>query len=209
MLSATQRRRKLEFLKPAAKLRELWLLSTMADSPQISQRKLSQHAGVSVSVVNGYLARFVDGDLVRAEALDGRNVRYSLTPRGEARLAELTVEYLREAFVLFSQAKEELSRYLEVLQSKHKINRAVLYPAGEVAELVIHALPSTSFKLVALVDDSPQKQGQTLLGFPVISLQEVAKLKVDTIIIATYRYRRAVMAKAACLQELGIKVVPL
>ena len=200
--------KRLHFFHPTAEMRQLLLLGSLAgEGERISQRGLAERAALSPAVVNGYLNRFTQDGLVDAKPINDRDRSYLLTPSGHLQVAQMAVEYMRETFVLFSRAKAELRRHLAELQSTHGIKRVVLYPAGEVAELVIHALVGTPLEVLALVDDAPQKQGCMMFGFPVVSRESIEALSVDGVLVTTFRYRDAVMKKINYLRSKGIAIV--
>jgi len=190
-------------------LRQLIILNALASMERLSQRRLAELADLSPSVVNGYLARFLKQDWVKKEPLNARDFRYSLTAAGEAQRSEMTVEYMREAFLLFSRGKEELAKHLAGLQDKYGLRRVVLYSAGEVTELVIHALSGLPIKLVAIVDDDPDKQGRVMFGCPIVGPETIEDLGVDGVIVTTFRYRQAIMERIHHLEDKGIRVIGL
>ena len=181
----------------------------MASEEQVSQRRLAEWADLSVSVVNGYLAQFGEQGWVDKEPLNNRDLRYRLTSPGERQMAEMAVEYMRETFVTFSHAKKELARHLSGIQRRHDLRRVVLYPAGEVTELVIHALPETSLEVLAIVDDEPQRQNRQMFGLPVIARESITDLDVDGVIVTTFRYRDALMKKVSHLEDENIRIVSI
>jgi FlaA1/EpsC-like NDP-sugar epimerase len=165
--------------------------------------------GLSPSVVNDYLARFLEQGLIEKVPLNARDFQYRLTARGEACLSEMIVEYMRETFLLFSQGKEELAKHLVELQEKYGFRRIALYSAGEVTELVIHSLSGLPVKLVAILDDDAEKQGRIMFGYPVVRPEACEDLEIDTVIVTTFRYRQTIMERIRHLKTQGIQVIGL
>jgi len=209
MQIVTGNRRKLRFLKPSPRLRQLLILNALASNGRLSQRRLAELVGLSPSVVNEYLTRFLTQGLIEKEPLNARDFQYHLTAKGESHLSEMTVEYMREAFFLFSRGKEELAKHLVELQQRYGFRRVALYSAGEVTELVIHALSGLPIQLVAILDDDPEKQGRVMFGYPVMGAERSKHLGVDAIIVTTFRYRQAIMERIRHLTGEGIQVIGL
>lgn len=198
---------RLQFLKPASDLRRLLLLGNILTDERLSQRRLAERAGLSPAVVNGYLSRFIQQGLVTTTPVNDRDLQYSLTPLGIQQVAEMRVGYMRETFILFSRAKIELKNHLAELQKRSGIRKIVLYPAGEVTELVIHAVHETPLNVVGVLDDDPNKQGESLFGFPMIARSSIEELDVEGILITTFRYRDILRGKVRDLEEQGVKVM--
>ncbi len=199
--------KRLKFFRPTAALRELWLLNALNSGSRLSQRDLARRADLSISVVNGYLRRFVERGWVQSEMLNRRDRFYGLTEAGKRHLSDAYFAYLRESFVLFSHAKRRLVERLQELHLRHQLQRVAIYPAGEVAELVVSAVRETPLEVMALIDDDPVKQGRNFWGYPVLARDSLEKLELDGIIIATYRYRDELMHKVRHLETAGVKVV--
>ncbi|HEY80230.1 MAG TPA: winged helix-turn-helix domain-containing protein, partial [Caldilineae bacterium] len=92
MQIVTGNRRKLRFLKPSPRLRQLLILNALASNGRLSQRRLAELVGLSPSVVNEYLTRFLTQGLIEKEPLNARDFQYHLTAKGESHLSEMTVE---------------------------------------------------------------------------------------------------------------------
>lgn len=201
--------RQLRFLKPSPQLRRLAILTTLASSPRLSQRQLAHRVQLSPSVINAYLDRFLQQGLIEKLRLNARDLQYRLTPQGKAQLSEMTVDYMRETFLLFSRGKEELTKHLAQLQRRYGFRRLALYSAGEVTELVIHALAGLPIELVAIIDDDPKKQGRVMFGYPVVRPERSKELGIDAIIVTTFRYRRTIMQRVQHLKDEGIQIIGL
>lgn len=198
-----------KFFTPTKRLRQYFLLETIASEEGHSQRDLSQAAGISPSVTNKYLREFEEEDLIKRERVNKRDFDYSLTAKGERERKELMVSYIRETFQLFSAGKGELAQVLEEYSRERGWEDVVFYTAGEVTELLIHSLEDTELKLRAIVDDDQEKQGKTLFGYPVIPAERITDYEPDGVIITTFRYREEIRQRVEGLEEEGIPVVGL
>jgi len=199
----------LQFLKPTAPLRRLLLLSELDREPRASQRTLAGCAGISVSVANQYLADFVDEDLATKDSLNRRDFAYKLSEAGHSHLTDQVLSYLREIFVLSATAKTEIAGYLEDLLGHQGVERIAIYPAGGVAESVVHALAESSIDISALVDDDPIIQGTTIHGVDVLPPDRLSELPIDAVLVATYRHRAEVLAQLESLKLREVEVICL
>ncbi len=119
----------------------------------------------------------------------------------------MLVEYIRETFQLFSAGKAELAEILRGYQLKYDIEDLILYSAGEVTELLLHALQETSMQLLAIADDDPARQVKELFGYPIISREEIQQYRPDAVIITTFRYRQEIYEKIKDLEHEGVRII--
>ena len=86
--------------------------------PEISQRELSKHLGVSLGKVNYCLRALIDKGWVKAKNFKNSQhkfaYRYAITPQGVQQRASLTVSFLKRKVV----EHEELQREIESLRSE-------------------------------------------------------------------------------------------
>lgn len=197
----------LEFLKPTKTLRHYLILEALAENAQITQRGISKIAGISPAVVNQYLAKFEEEGLIRKKRRSQRDYIYLLTEEGRRQRRELMVEYTRETFRLFSAGKDRLAEILQGYAKEYGLRRVIFYTAGEVTELLLHSLGMTDMELLAIVDDDPAKQGKKLLGYPIISREEIEHYSPDAVIITTFRYREGIYEKIKQLEQEGIRII--
>jgi len=201
--------RELTYLRPTAPLRKVLLLSELDREPQSSQRTLAKRAGVSLSVADAYLARFIDDGLVTKTSLNRRDCAYALSERGRKHLSKELLRYLREVFFLSTNARTEISTHIEGLFLDEGPIQIAVYPAGGVGESVTHALESSRIEVKALVDDDPQRQGLLLHGLEVLAPEALKGVPVDAVLVATYIYREEILDRLRTLQLDGVEVVCL
>lgn len=199
----------LEFFKPTKTLRHYLILEALAENERITQRGISKIAGISPAVVNQYLAEFEEEGLIRKERQNQRNYAYLLTEKGRRQRQEMMIEYTRETFRLFSAGKARLAEILQEYAKEYSLKRIIFYTAGEVTELLLHSLGMAEMELLAIVDDDPTKQGKELLGYPVISREEIEHYGPDAVIITTFRYRGEIYERIKGLEGQGIKIIGL
>ena len=192
---------RLEFLRPTGRLHRLFLLSRLSRESTVSQRRLAQQVGVSVSVANTYLAGFADCGWTVTNPRNRRDFNYSLTEDGDAHLNHELLSYVREVFVLSHAVRSEIGSFLNGLLVERGVRRLSIYPAGTVAALVLQALDHTDVEVVALVDDDPNRRAQSVSGYVVTLPEHLRDVDFDAILVATYRHREKVLAR---LEQMGL-----
>ena len=204
-----QETRNLQFLKPTAPLRKMLLLSELNRRPRASQRALAAYAGISVSVANEYLGSFLEAGLATRSSLNRRDFSYLLTQEGNAHLTEQVLRYLREVLILSNSARSEIAMYLEDLLRDKGVKRLAIYPAGEVAESILHALEDVNVEVTGIVDDDAGRHGMKVQGLDVLAPENLASLSIDGVLVATYQHRAAILARLSQIDLHGAKVVCL
>ena len=79
----------------------------------------------------------------------------------------------------------------------------MLYGAGEVAETIIEVVrdnKDSGLNIVAIVDDDKAKIGTEMLGYKVVSINNISGINHDAIIITSYTYEEDISKK---LMEAG------
>lgn len=93
------------------------VLRLLEDNPEMSQRELAEAVGVSVGGIHYVLNALIHKGLVKlgnfTAAKDKRRYAYILTPKGIARKAALTREFLARKMKEYEALREEI----EALQS--------------------------------------------------------------------------------------------
>ena len=86
-------------MKPIDKEIHLKLLRYLAENPQVSQRELAEHLGVSLGKANYCLKALVEKGMVKARnfknSAEKRAYLYLLTPKGLKAKAEISVRFLQ------------------------------------------------------------------------------------------------------------------
>src|SRR4030095_9089666 len=104
---------------------------------------------------------------------------YSLTPKGMARKARLTYEFMKYSLDFYRDARQNLRRRLA--QQGAQQARVAIYGTGDAAELVFLLLRDMGLELVAVF--GPEQNGQ-FLGLPVRSIGDHAHEDYDILIVA-------------------------
>jgi len=88
-------------------VRELEILETVADDPEVRQVDIAAQLGVAVGTVNWVLKRLVAKGYVKARRIGRWQWKYLLTPQGVARKALLTRDYVRYSMALYREIRQQ------------------------------------------------------------------------------------------------------
>ena len=90
----------------------LKVLRHLEAHPDVTQRELARHLGVSLGKANYCLKALIDRGLVKANNFKNSNNKaayaYLLTPRGIEEKAQITVRFLKHKMQEYEQLKSEI-----------------------------------------------------------------------------------------------------
>ena len=86
-----------EFYEPTPMLRELQILTILAENPGVSQKEISSRVAIVPSMVHNYLHGLAGKGLIDFQGPSRRRMRYILTQAGEERLRSLSGRHAEEA----------------------------------------------------------------------------------------------------------------
>jgi len=86
--------------------RELRILETLEQNPEITQANLAAQLGVAVGSVNWYLKRLIRKGYVKATKMKRRRLKYFVTPQGLALKARLTSQYMEASLRVYRELRE-------------------------------------------------------------------------------------------------------
>jgi FkbM family methyltransferase len=87
--------------------------------------------------------------------------------------------------------------------------RIALYGSGRHTRGIAEHLSGLSPQVIAIIDDDPRAQGTTIGGVRVMSVDAVANLAIDAIILSSDAHEAAIWERTADLRAKGIRIVPL
>jgi len=91
----------------------LKVLRHIEGHPDVTQRELAQHLGVSLGKVNYCLKALIDRGWVKANNFKNSNNKsayaYLLTPRGLEEKARITVRFLKQRMLDYGHLKQEIA----------------------------------------------------------------------------------------------------
>jgi DNA-binding MarR family transcriptional regulator len=160
--------------------RDLQLLEALEQEATITQRTLATRLGIALGLTNLYLKRLIRKGYVKCVTVSPNRLVYSLTPKGMARKARLTFEFMKYSLDFYRDVRQLLRRSLAIAVAEQQ--RVAIYGTGDAAELVYLLLRDMGLELVAVF--GPEPNGQ-FLGLPVRAIADHASLPYDVLVVAT------------------------
>jgi len=159
--------------------RDLQLLEALEQEAHITQRTLATRLGIALGLTNLYLKRLIRKGYVKTVTVSPHRLMYSLTPKGVARKARLTYEFMKYSLDFYRDARQHLRRSLgQAVLSRKQV---AIYGTGDAAELVFLLVREMGLELVAVF--GAESDGQ-FLGFPVRAIGDHASVNYDVLIVA-------------------------
>ena len=159
--------------------RDLQLLEALEQESTVTQRTLAAQLGIALGLTNLYLKRLIHKGYVKCITVSPNRLMYSLTPKGVARKARLTYEFMKYSLDFYHDARRHLRRNLINGVSQGK--RIAIYGTGDAAELVYLLLREMGLELVAVF--GPQQDGQ-FLGLPIRAIADHHAEPFDILVVA-------------------------
>lgn len=160
--------------------RDLRLLDALEHDSTPTQRTLSDRLGIALGLTNLYLKRLISKGYVKGVSTRTNRLKYFITPRGLARKARLTMEFMEYSLDLYRDARRQVRINLDGRVARQK--RVAIYGTGEAAELAYLVLRELGLEPVAVFDQNP---GGSFLGIPVRGIDDHAAVDFDTLIVGT------------------------
>lgn len=180
----------MKFFSPTSEYKELLLLEHIEKNPNTSQHEIARKIGSAASMVNVYINKLEENGYLIRDYQSLKIVYYNITPEGIKRKNFLSITYFHELLKLYRLAEENMESFLLRLENKGYRN-ILVYGAGEVAETILGIIKGRkgkALRVLALVDDDKERQGNELLGYEIISREEINQYDHDGIVITSYTF---------------------
>lgn len=180
----------MKFFSPISEYKELLLLEHIEKNPNTSQHEIARKIGSAASTVNVYVNKLEENGYLIRDYQSLKIVYYNITPEGIKRKNYLSITYFHELLKLYRLAEENMESFLLRLENKGYRN-VLVYGAGEVAQTILGIIKgrkSKPLRVLALVDDDKERQGNELLGYEIISREEINQYDHDGIVITSYTF---------------------
>ena len=165
----------------------LGMLSAVERDSHVTQRHLARELGIALGLANAYLKRCAKKGFIKIRQVPLNRYAYYVTPRGFAEKSRLTTEYLSVSFEFFRRARGDAVTLLTSCHARGW-NHAVLWGAGELAEIMVLSASEAELEIHCIVDGaSPQR---SCGGRPVVAdLDEAIALagEIDVIVVTDAR----------------------
>lgn len=83
------------------------ILEHIHENPTITQRDLASKLGIALGLTNSYIKRLYKKGCIKIKNLDGKRLKYILTPKGFVEKARLTCNYMARSFNYFREIKQK------------------------------------------------------------------------------------------------------
>jgi len=153
-------------------------------------------------MVNVYIDNLEEKGYLIRDYKSPKIVYYNITPEGIKRKNYLAITYFHELLKLYKLSEENIENFLLRLENKG-YRKVLLYGAGEVAETLLGVIKGRIDKpliVLALIDDDENRQGKELLGYKIISRDNIFKYKHDGIVITSYTFEDEIMNRLKEIQ---------
>lgn len=111
-------------------LESIYSATEEGNSPAlVSQRELATTSGLSLGLTNTLLKRFIERGWVKLLHVDGRKIKYALTPSGVEEIAVRTVDYFMRASRNASLYRKKIDGFIESLGRSGYTGLLLLGPA--------------------------------------------------------------------------------
>lgn len=197
MNSENKGERFMKFFSPTSDFKELLLLQHIEKNPKTSQHEIAREIGSAASTVNVYVNKLEEQGYLIRDYQSLKIVYYNITPEGIKRKNFLAITYFHELLDLYRLAEKNIENFLEKLEGKGYKN-ILFYGAGEVAETILSIVKGRTdkpLKVVALIDDNKDRENKELLGYKIISREEIKEYEHDGIVITSYTFENDIKNK--------------
>jgi DNA-binding MarR family transcriptional regulator len=185
----------------------LGMLSAVERDSHVTQRHLARELGIALGLANAYLKRCAKKGFIKIRQVPLNRYAYYVTPRGFAEKSRLTAEYLTVSFDFFRRARLDAVTLLATAHARGW-NRAVLWGAGELAEVMVLSAAEAEVEIVCIVDGAPHPR--SCAGRPIVADLDAAMAlagAIDVIVVTDARAPHDSQAAAlAAASRLGIAV---
>lgn len=187
----------IKFFTPTSELKELTILQHIENTEDTTQKELADIVNAAPSMINVYINDYEEKGYIERQYISSKIVKYKITSDGVRRKNLLLIQYLHELLKLYKLAKENVENFLEGLEDKGYKN-ILLYGAGEVAETILSVIrdrESIKLNIVGLIDDDLSLQGRMLMGYKIISRDDIDRYPHDGIVITSYTFEDDIREK--------------
>lgn len=122
------------FLESEIMNEELDILKIVADSPNISQRKIAEQTGISLGQVNFLIKKCVKKGLIKIEGQTTKTIKYNLTPKGLSEKAALTMQYVKVSYRAIMALTDKIRSLIDLYKVEDK-DIVVFGESGEMMEV--------------------------------------------------------------------------
>lgn len=194
------------FLKPTPSQHELVLLLVIQHRGEIPMPVDPQELPPA-ALDHVPLSRLIDDGVITIAARKAGQVMM-LTAAGHAHLRRLVIDYHLELMDLRRASNNFVAERVTMLE-RLGCARILLYGASDTASVLLEFLKGSSIQVVAVLDDDPSRQGQTMSGVPVVSPDRALEYDFDSVVVTTVAFQDAILREKRNVVPAGRRWVGL
>lgn len=166
--------------------REINILEVLQNEDNLSQREIAERTGMSLGMVNMLLKKCIKKGFVKIERLNGRSVRYILTPKGFKEKTKKTLEYISKSY----RAIIKITNYIKELTEQQVKDGKEIWILGnkdEMFELVTTVLKEMKidFEITSKIENIDPKDNTVIYLWEPEIEEKIKELKVNYINVFT------------------------
>ena len=161
---------------------ELRLLSEVEDTPDITQRELSQRVGIALGLTNILVRSLTQKGYLRVAQASWKRRLYTLTPEGFSHRFRLMTGYINRFLDHYKKVRQTLREELAPL-AMHSESRVAIYGTGEFAELVYMGLREIGIEEIDIFKSNGTGLDK-FLGMPVRDVSQLNPDQYDRVLVA-------------------------
>ena len=163
--------------------KELQILNEIEGSSDVTQRQLSQRAGIALGLTNALLRNLIKKGYLRSQQASWKRWVYSLTPEGVSHKIRLTIDYIKRFLNQYQKIRQTLRAQLEPL-ALHEESRVALVGTGEFAELVYLGLKDLGIQEIEIFSNEIDGD-RRFLGMDIEDIGSLEPALCDYILLAS------------------------
>lgn len=117
--------------------KEFETLEYISLNEKLTQRKLAEKVGLSLGAVNILLKKLVKKGLIKIDQINGRTIRYLLTPKGIAEKTRKTYEYVLYSYKYISTLNTKVKN---IVNNNHLAKIYVFGKSDEIYNIINNAI---------------------------------------------------------------------
>lgn len=126
-------------------------------------------------------------------------------------ISDLNNHYIDYQISLINLSKNLGEFYLSKINwlKKEIIGNVALYGASDTSKSFYNYIKNAGIKLECVIDDDINKQNNSYLGLPVVSVDEIENFSIETIVISSVVFQKEIKEKAIRKFEGKYKIINL
>lgn len=148
------------------------ILELLAGDPNLTQRALARQSGISHGLANIILRRCMRIGLVKAKSVDGRRLRYFVTPRGLRHVMQRSVQYVQKTLDSYRTLRQGIESLVDRLRTEGKTHFVVV-GEGDIVKIVEDALRSgggVTYEIVPSWNGAPGRKSSLTHPAPLTAI---------------------------------------